>query len=599
MRRSSRGLAISAALALAGALFAPGLAAAAAPNASSATGSVTIGFASNTIPLGVASPITVTLSEHNARGSINLGVAGPLPSGFTVANPPNLSGTCSSPVYAGSTSIQVQLLLPSGAHNATCTESVDIVASAPGGATVSVGTADFMNAVNVSASTWVDVVAPATIGAAFGASTLEVGGSTSLTFTITNPNSAASPPVPADRAAPNRIGPGALSGVGFVDTLPVGLVVATVSGLSSTCGGTASANAGGGQVSLVGGGLAPSASCTVVVNVTAVTAGTKQDSTGPVSSTEGGNGAAASTSLAVTKAQPTIATSLSTNSGQPGVSVSDSATLSGAAPGAGGTVTYAVYRDDACAGTVYKSSTVNVTGGVVPPSGGLTLDSAGTYYWVATYSGDTNNLGATSVCGAAVVVVRIEPAPSMTLVKSAVEDHFSKAGDTIHYRYKLTNTGNVPLANLSVSDDKVSVDCSGAPASLAPGASYTCVSTYTVLAADVSAKSITNKATGTASYDDGAAPAVDPAAKIAVSTGVQTLVLPFEAVEGVQATPLPTAPAAPAPTANPVVTLPPTTAATPPSGPVGPSGELILLGLSLGLAAAWFAIGCRRQPRRS
>jgi len=599
MRRSSRGLAISAALALAGALFAPGLAAAAAPNASSATGSVTIGFASNTIPLGVASPITVTLSEHNARGSINLGVAGPLPSGFTVANPPNWSGTCfdfTGP--AGWTSFGVTLGAV-GASDATCTETVDIVASTPGGRTVSVSGGDVANPVIVSASTWVDVVAPATIGAAFGASTLEVGGSTSLTFTIANPNSAVLPGL-AGRAAPNLIEPGALSGVGFVDTLPTGLVVATVSGLSSTCGGTASASAGGGHVSLVGGGLATGASCKVIVNVTAVTAGTKQDSTGPVSSTEGGNGAAAGTSLTVTKAQPTIATSLSTNSGQPGVSVSDSATLSGAAPGAAGTVTYAVYRDDTCTGAIYKSSAVNVTGGAVPSSASLTLDSAGTYYWVATYSGDANNLGAASACGAAVVVVRIEPAPSMTLVKSALEDHFSKAGDTIHYRYKLTNTGNVPLTNLSVSDDKVSVDCSGAPASLAPGASYTCVSTYTVVAGDVSAKSITNKATGTANYDDSAASAVDPAAKIAVSTGVQTLVLPFEAVEGVQATPLPTAPAAPAPTAiTPAVTLPPTSAVTPPSGPVGPSGELILLGLSLGLVAAWFAIGCRRQVRRS
>ena len=54
MRRSSRGLAVSAALALVGALLAPGLAVAASPNTASPTGSATIAFASNTIPLGVA-----------------------------------------------------------------------------------------------------------------------------------------------------------------------------------------------------------------------------------------------------------------------------------------------------------------------------------------------------------------------------------------------------------------------------------------------------------------------------------------------------------------------------------------------------------------
>jgi len=301
MRRSSRGLAVSAALALAGALLAPGLTAAAAPNTASPTGSATIAFASNTIPLGVASPITVTLSEQNGLYSAALATVVSLPSGFTVANPPNRSGMCPSTASAGSTLFD--MYLNSGAHNATCTESVDIVASAPGGATVSVGTADFMNAVNVSASTWVDVVAPATIGAAFGASTLEVGGSTSLTFTITNPNSAVVVPSLAGRAIPNGTA-GALSGVGFSDTLPAGLVVATPNGLSSTCGGTAGAIAGGATVSLVGGVLATGASCTVVVNVTAVTPGTQQDSSGQVSSTEGGNGAASGTSLTVNAPAP-------------------------------------------------------------------------------------------------------------------------------------------------------------------------------------------------------------------------------------------------------------------------------------------------------
>jgi hypothetical protein len=39
-----------------------------------------------------------------------------------------------------------------------------------------------------------------------------------------------------------------------------------------------------------------------------------------------------------------------------------------------------------------------VAGGKVPNSSTLTFNTAGTYYWQAVYSGDTNNNGATSTC---------------------------------------------------------------------------------------------------------------------------------------------------------------------------------------------------------
>jgi hypothetical protein len=303
MHRSSRGLAASAALALAGALLAPGLAVATGPG-DPITGHATISFATNTIPLGVASPIAVTLSEHNLNRAITLIATVALPSGFTAADPPNASGCTGFNGSAGSTNLGFTLDAH-GVTDANCTETVDVVASTPGGAIVSVDAHDNSAGITPSANTRVDVVAPATIGAAFGASTLEVGGSTSLTFTITNPNAAPVYPTLAGQAAPNLVDPGTLTGVGFSDTLPAGLVVATPNGLSSTCVGTPSANAGSVTVSLVGGVLAIGASCTVVVNVTAVASGTQQDSTGQVSSTEGGQGAASGTSLTVNGAAPT------------------------------------------------------------------------------------------------------------------------------------------------------------------------------------------------------------------------------------------------------------------------------------------------------
>jgi uncharacterized repeat protein (TIGR01451 family) len=60
--------------------------------------------------------------------------------------------------------------------------------------------------------------APPTIIKAFGAASMNVGASTSLTFTVSN-----------DNATP-------LTGVAFTDTLPAGLVVATPSGFAGLCG---------------------------------------------------------------------------------------------------------------------------------------------------------------------------------------------------------------------------------------------------------------------------------------------------------------------------------------------------------------------------
>jgi hypothetical protein len=85
--------------------------------------------------------------------------------------------------------------------------------------------------------------------------------------------------------------------VAVVDNLPAGLLVATPNGLTNTCGGVATAVAGSGSVSLTGGTLLVSSSCTLAVTVTATTYGLKNNVTGPVFSTEGGVGGAASASI--------------------------------------------------------------------------------------------------------------------------------------------------------------------------------------------------------------------------------------------------------------------------------------------------------------
>ena len=83
-------------------------------------------------------------------------------------------------------------------------------------------------------------------------------------------------------------------------------------------------------------------------------------------------------------------------------------------------------------------------------------------------------------------------------------DGIADVGDTIDYVFTVTNTGNVTLTNIAVTDPLVTV--SGGPiASLAVGASdnSTFTASYTLTQADIDAGSVTNSATATGTDTDG------------------------------------------------------------------------------------------------
>ena len=89
--------------------------------------------------------------------------------------------------------------------------------------------------------------------------------------------------------------------------------------------------------------------------------------------------------------------------------VHDTATLSGEnASVASGTVKYDVYSDRACRTLVAEAGEARVASGKVEASREETL-AAGTYYWQATYSGDSKNEGSTTQCDEENVVVGPTP----------------------------------------------------------------------------------------------------------------------------------------------------------------------------------------------
>jgi uncharacterized repeat protein (TIGR01451 family) len=140
-----------------------------------------------------------------------------------------------------------------------------------------------------------------------------------------------------------------------------------------------------------------------------------------------------------------------------GSTVSDQATLTGASPTAGGTVTYTVYSDSSCETVYADAGSKTVTNGVVPPSNAITFDTAGTYYWQASYGGDAANAPATSVCTDEILTVTT---PNLDVEKTVsvndgpfVHSNAANPGDTLTYKITVKNSGDGVATNVPVSDD--------------------------------------------------------------------------------------------------------------------------------------------------
>jgi hypothetical protein len=204
---------------------------------------------------------------------------------------------------------------------------------------------------------------------------------------------------------------------------------------------------------------------TVSANTIYTAVGTGTDDLGnPVTSPNYPN-EQASTTVSVLN-NPTIATTLSTTTTNTSTAVHDSAILTGATSGAGGTVMYTAYTDNACTLGAQSAGTKTVTGGVVPNSDPLTFATAGTYYWQAVYSGDANNAPATSTCGTEALVVNSFTASMTTAIHQGATDSDTPvvvtsipAGGTVHDSAALTFGGPTPTGNVDFTYFNTAGNC--------------------------------------------------------------------------------------------------------------------------------------------
>jgi Ice-binding-like len=193
-------------------------------------------------------------------------------------------------------------------------------------------------------------------------------------------------------------------------------------------------------------------------------------------STCGGAGGLAGPALSTTPSGPVAV----------GGNISDSATvIGGAAPT--GSVTFSLYGpgDDGCTGMPVATRALRPLVGGTATSGDVVAATPGTYNWVAVYSGDETNDGATSPCGSEQVTV----------------------GPTITGRaYGLTATATalgLPLVNVAPTPDTGNVSTNVSSSTTTPcRASLPGAVSANVLCANVTTDASTGTSKATASVDD-------------------------------------------------------------------------------------------------
>jgi uncharacterized repeat protein (TIGR01451 family) len=204
-----------------------------------------------------------------------------LPSGLKIAATPNVQKTCtggSVTANAGATTIAVSgvTVAASSGVASTCTVKVDVTnvsgqfngscATFPtaftnqGAANPPSNISGLSNLIDAVTRSCVIVNAKPSLNKAFSPTTFTQGGTSTLTFTMTNP------------AANNGA-----QAVSFTDTLPSGLKIAATPNVLQTCtGGSITANAGATTIAVssvtVPGSTGVASTCTVKVDVTNQTA---------------------------------------------------------------------------------------------------------------------------------------------------------------------------------------------------------------------------------------------------------------------------------------------------------------------------------------
>jgi len=453
---------------------------------------------SSPIVKGSNSTLSFTITNTAAGNQALTGIAftDVLPAGLSIAD--SSTTQCSGTLTTTAATRTIALTGGSLAAGGSCTFNVTVAGTTQGQYDNVTG---YISSTQSGASTnyataSLTVIAPPAIAKSFSPTSIFTGNTSTLSFTITNPNSSNS-----------------LSGIGFTDTLPAGLSAPNGT-TSSLCGSGSLAITGGNLLTFSGASFAANSSCTFSVTVTDTTAGTKNNTTSAVTSTEAGNGNTASGSLVVNDQTASIdlTKQVSATGADPWTS------FIGVAAGFNVYYLFKVYNsgdlsftaisvsDPALAGTPADPASCNWTASLPLAPGATATCVTGP---VAAVTGSHANTATAQGIHASGTITSSPSTATyattgLTIAKSVTETYFTAAGNQLHYSYLVTNSGSAALAGpVSVTDNLTTVTCPALSSVgnfdnwFNPGESITCTATYTVTSADVTAKLVTNTAFAT------------------------------------------------------------------------------------------------------
>ncbi|SEA65022.1 DUF7507 domain-containing protein [Leifsonia sp. 21MFCrub1.1] len=345
---------------------------------------------------------------------------------------------------------------------------------------------------------------------AFRPSTIASGQTSTLTYTITNTSELA-----------------AKNGWGFHDDLPSGV---TATGVNATTCASGAVTAAQGSASVVVNGTLNQGqnACTVTVQVTATVPGTYTN--GPANFPDGTAGldglnppadtpltVTPPASLIVSKASTTTAITrvgqvvtykfVVTNRSQVtlhGITVVDTQTP----PASQAALSAILCETQTLAPQASTTCTARYTVSQADLDNGSVRDTA-------TASG-LDPAGATVTAPPATLTIT-SARPAISVVKSTTATLASSVGQQIPYVFRVTNTGNVTLFGVSVTDTPTppassanmsAITCPN-PA-LAPGESQSCTGTYTATLADLQNGTLADSATASGAPEGGAAVTSEP-----------------------------------------------------------------------------------------
>jgi mucin-19 len=388
--------------------------------------SIAKNFAPAQIAVGATSVLTFTITNPNPTTALT-GVAfsdvfPTSPGNMTVATTPGVSTSgCGSPTFApAANAASVTFSAGTIAAGGTCTVNVNVTVNAVGAYT------NISNAVTASgpsaltgntATAVIATLAPPVIAKAFSPSTIGTNGVSTVTISISNPN-----------------GSQTLTGVAMTDTFPAGLKVAAVPNASVTgCGApTYAPVAAATSVVFSNGSIVGSGLCVISFNVTSAATGSYTNTTGIVTTANGGSGVADSDILTVVATAP--------------ASISKAFLTNPMAAGAPGVLRFTIVNPNpvaSLAGVAFSDTLPTAPGAMlVSPTPGASTSGCGTPTFAPVAGAASVAFSAGSIAAGATCTVNVN-------VVAAVAGSYANTTGTVTSTAPIT-TGNTASANVDV-----------------------------------------------------------------------------------------------------------------------------------------------------